>query len=536
MACMRQAILIFTSLVLLSFALHGQTNSGDSSGGCVLGGTIVDGAGNAAYVADIHIQGDTIVAIGAPPEGHQCRRRIAAGGKIVTPGFIDIHSHADGHILSRPGAESYLRQGVTTFIGGQDGSSPLPLRPYLDKVTATGTAVNVGMLLGQGSVRKAVIGLENRRASPAEIRDMKDLVRQAMLDGAFGISTGLFYIPGAYTLSEEIIELAKIVAQYGGYHCSHMRDEADGILDSVRECIRIGEDGGLPTQLTHHKIVGRNNWGKSVLTLALVDAARRRGVDVTIDQYPYTASSTGTKALFPQWAQEGGHQGLLTRLADPAQRAKIKSDVVRRLDFDRGGGHPKNVQLVACGFDEQLAGKNLAEVTAERGRQITLENAAETMIEIEQAGGCSAVFHAMSEDDVRRIMKHPFTMIASDGGIPAFNAGAPHPRNYGTFSRVLGRYSRELKVIPLAEAVRKMTSLPAHRLGLDDRGLLKVGMKADLVVLRAEDVIDTAEFLAPHSYSPGVENVFVNGELVLEDGRLTARRPGRVLTGPGTSR
>ncbi len=494
---------------------------------------LVDGSGAAPKTADIAVSGDTIVLVGKLPRQFTARLVIDAAGLAAAPGFIDIHTHATRGIFEHPEAENYVRQGVTTLIAGQDGGSPLPVGPFLKKLSAVPIAVNFGMLVGQGSVRRAVIGLVNRRATPSEIQKMKALVRQAMREGAFGISTGLFYIPGAYTHTDEIIELAKVVAEYGGFHCSHMRDEAAGILESVRECIRIGEEGGLPTQLTHHKIIGPKNWGLSAKTLELVAAARRRGVDVTIDQYPYTASSTSTRALFPQWAQEGGRRGLLKRLANPDVRARIKAEIIERLKYDRGGGNPKNVVLVTCAFDESLAGKNLAEVTRDRGRTVTFEHAAETVIEIEQAGGCDAVYHAISEEDLRRIMRFPYTMIASDGAIQEPGKGVPHPRSYGTFPRVLGRYVREWKVLSLEEAVRKMTGLPASRLGLKDRGLIREGMKADVVVFSPERVRDTATWLEPHQYPVGVEHVLVNGQLVLHRGRMTGARPGRVLYGPG---
>ncbi len=502
----------------------------------IRGALVVDGTGAPPRTADIAVSGDVIAAVGALEAGYRARRLIDAPGLAAAPGFIDIHSHGPSVILERPAAENCVRQGVTTIIGGQDGGSPLPLAPFLEKISATPIPVNLGMLAGQGSIRRAVIGRVNRRASAEEIRKMKDILRRAMEEGAFGISTGLFYIPGSFTPTEEIVELARVAARYGGFHCSHMRDEAAGILDSVRECIRIGEEGGLPTQLTHHKIVGPGNWGLSEKTLELVEAARRRGVDVTIDQYPYTASSTGTAALFPQWAQEGGRERLLERLAEPETRARIKESIIERLKFDRGGGDPKNVALVECEFDPELAGLTLADVTRARGREVTFENAAETAIEIEEAGGCSAVYHAISEEDVRRIMRYPHTMIASDGAIPEFGRGVPHPRSYGTFPRVLGRYVREWKVLTLEDAVRKMTSLPAARLGLGGRGLLQPGKKADIVVFSPERVLDTATWLEPHRYPAGVEHVIVNGKLVLERGRITGERPGRVLYGPGRRR
>jgi len=498
----------------------------------IQGGRIVDGTGAPWFVADLAIRGDTIVAIG-PLGSAETALRLDATGMVVAPGFIDIHTHARRGIFQVPTAENYIRQGVTTLIEGQDGSSPLPLRSFLEQLSRTPISPNFGMLTGQGSIREAVVGLENRRATPAEIARMKEIVRKAMLDGAFGLSTGLFYVPGNYTPTEEVIELAKVAGQMGGIHISHMRDEAAGVLESVRETIRIGEEGGLPTQVTHHKIIGVANWGRSQETLRLIAEARARGVDVTIDQYPYTASSTATSAMFPQWSLAGGQGEFMKRLADPAQRAKIKAGIVDRLKTDRGGGDPKNVVMASCGFDATLAGKNLAQLTAQRGRAVSFENAAETMIELQQKGGCQGIFHAIAEEDVERILRSRLTMIGSDGEIPIFGRGAPHPRSYGTFARVLGRYVRERRALTLEEAVRKMTSLPATRLKLADRGLLRPGMKADVAVFDPARVADKATFLQPHQYAEGFAHVLVNGKPVVLNGKVTEERPGRVLYGPG---
>lgn len=498
----------------------------------ILGGRVLDGTGAPWFRADIGIRGHRIEAIGVLAEA-RANLRLDASGLVVAPGFIDIHTHARRGIFHTPAAENYVRQGVTTLIEGQDGSAPLPLSEFLRRVAALPPAVNFGMFAGQGTIRETVMGRENRRATPEEIERMKQLVREAMRDGAFGLSTGLFYVPGNYTPTEEIIELAREAGRFGGIHISHMRDEAAGILESVRETIRIGEEGGLPTQITHHKIIGAKNWGLSRETLRLVEQARARGVDVTVDQYPYTASSTATSALIPQWAQAGGRKALLERLRDPALRAKIKAEVAARILHDRGGGHPKNVVLAYCAFDPALAGRNLAQLTDERGRPPTVENAADVLLEIEERGGCQAVYHAISEEDVERILRSPYTMIASDGEIPVFGQGTPHPRSYGTFARVLARYVRERQGISLEEAVRKMTSLPAARLGLGDRGLIRPGMYADIVVFDPQAVQDRATFSRPHQYADGFRHVLVNGRPVLLDGKMTGERPGRVLYGPG---
>jgi dihydroorotase/N-acyl-D-amino-acid deacylase len=288
----------------------------------------------------------------------------------------------------------------------------------------------------------------------------------------------------------------------------------------------------LPTQVTHHKIVGKGNWGRSMDTLRMVDEARRRGVDVTIDQYPYTASSTGTSVLFPQWSLEGGRREFSARLADPAQRARIKAAIIERISQDRGAGDPKNIVFASCGFDRSLAGASLADLNARRGRRPTIEDAAETAIEVEESGGCAAIFHGISEQDVERILRHPQTMIGSDGEIPIFGEGVPHPRSYGTFARVLGRYVRERKTISIEEAVRKMTSFPAARLKLKGRGVLKEGARADITVFDPARIADTATFLKPHQYAVGVRHVLVNGKPVLLDGAMTPDRPGEVLYGP----
>jgi dihydroorotase/N-acyl-D-amino-acid deacylase len=288
----------------------------------------------------------------------------------------------------------------------------------------------------------------------------------------------------------------------------------------------------LPTQVTHHKIIGKDNWGRSVDTLRLIAEARARGVDVTIDQYPYTASSTGLAALLPQWSQEGGQSGTVNRLNDPPTRARIKAAIVESIKFDRGGGDPKNVYIARCAWDRSLEGKNLAEITAARGRSTSFEDAAETTMEIVAKGGAAAIFHAINEDDLVRILKDPLTMIASDGGVEIPGRGVPHPRSYGTFARVLGVYVREKRAIGLEEAIRKMTSLPAQRTGLQDRGLLRPGMKADVVVFDAERVRDRATFANPHQYAEGVSFVIVNGAIVLDDGKVTEARPGRALLGP----
>jgi dihydroorotase/N-acyl-D-amino-acid deacylase len=502
----------------------------------IRGGRIVDGTGNPWFVGDVGVKGDTIVAVGPRLEPGGARV-IEAKGLVVAPGFIDVHAHVEPReggedMVGNPATENNVRQGVTTVIGSPDGGGPVSVGGYLAKVEAARPAINVGAYIGHGTVRAAVMGEANRAATADELGKMKDLVRTGMREGAFGMSTGLFYVPGNYAPLDEVIELARVGGEFGGIHQSHMRDEAARVLDSVRDTIAIGERGGLPTQVTHHKIVGKANWGKSVETLRLIDEARARGVDATIDQYPYTASSTSiTGGLVPQWAQEGGRETMLKALRDETTRGKVLAGIADSIENNRGGGDPKNVVLAACAWDPSLAGKSLADVLRDRGRPVTIPRAAELVVEIVEKGNCSAVYHAINEEDLVRIMKHPATMIASDAapGVPTFGHNVPHPRAYGTFARVLGVYVREKQVLTLEEAVRKMSGFPAARIGLTDRGILRPGMKADIVVFDPATIIDRATFEKPHQYAEGVSAVLVNGQLALADGQMTGTRAGRTL-------
>lgn len=496
-------------------------------------GRVLDGTGSPWFRADVALRGDSIARI-ARTIDEPALRVLDAANAIVAPGFIDTHTHARRGINETPTAANYVRQGVTTVIEGPDGSSPVPLAPFLSQLDALKKSVNIGAFIGQGSIRSSVIGNTNRAATAEEIARMEALVEQGMRDGAFGLSTGLFYVPGTFTPTSEVIALAKVAGRFGGIHTSHQRDDAAKLLESVRETIAIGEDGGLPTQVTHHKVIGKANWGRSADALRLIDEARARGVDVTSDQYPYTASSTGiASALLPAWALEGGQQAQRARFKDPVVREKVLVGIAAMIRDERGGGDAKNVQFANCGFDPKLNGRTLADATRQRGLEPTIERAAETVLWIVEQGGCQGIFHAMSEEDVERIMRHPATMIASDGEVPLFGRGNPHPRSYGTFARVLGVYVRDKRVLTLEDAVRRMTSFPAARIGLHDRGVLRPGMKADLAVFDPERVRDRATFEAPHQYAEGFLYVVVNGQVVFENGEMTPARPGRVLYGPG---
>ena len=498
------------------------------------GGEVHTGHGGEPIVTDIAIRGDRVAAIGDFAD-HPATLTLDVSGLAVAPGFIDIHSHAirdnpdRSGIYLWPDAENLIRQGVTTVIGGPDGGSPLPLEDDFRRLEENPAAVNYGSFVGQGSVREKVIGYDDRPATDEELDAMRAEVRAAMESGAFGLSSGLLYAPGSFAPAEEVIELAKVVKPYGGIYISHMRNEALGLLDSVEETIHIGEEAGIPSQLTHHKAMGQPMWGRSSESLALVDAANERGLDVTIDQYPYPASSTGLRAVFPRWSLDGGGPALRARLDDPEERARVKEGIVYALINERGGNDASRVHLAQCRWDPSLNGLNLEDVLRQREMEVTIENAAELIMDFEYAGGCQCVYHAMSMQDVDRIMVHPKTMIASDGGVMAPGDNSPHPRNYGSFARVLGVFVRERGLLPLATAIHKMTMMPADRINLEDRGRIEVGAIADIAVFDPDEIIDTATFEEPHQYALGVYHVFVNGEAVLLDEEMTGARPGRVL-------
>ncbi len=499
----------------------------------ITGGLVFSGEDNLPTVADVGLRGDRIVAIGDLRKW-QSKSQLDARGLAVAPGFIDIHSHAvrddprDG-IFRWPDAENLIRQGVTTVIGGPDGSSPLPITETFDALEAAPAAVNFGTFVGHGSIRELIIGDDDREPSATELDAMRAQVATAMQAGAFGLSSGLIYPPGRFASTEEVIALAKVAARYNGIYISHMREEGLDVLLSVAETIRIGEEGGLPAQITHHKIVGAPMWGKSVETLRLVDEALARGVDVSIDQYPYTASSTSLTILFPGWSLDGGRPALLERIRDPAERERLQKEIVYRIEVDRGGNDPANVVIASCPFDQALNGMNLSEILDQQERPVSKDNAALLLMELVAAGNCSAVFHAINEDDVRRIMRHPQTMPSSDGGIEAPSERVPHPRNYGTFARFLGHYVRDEGVLPLHTAVYRISGLPAARLNLGDRGRLVVGAVADIAVFDAAAVRDTATFEDPHQYAEGMRHVFVAGQSVLQNASMTGARPGKIL-------
>ncbi len=495
----------------------------------IAGGTVIDGTGASRYRADVAIAGDRIVRISRIPLPRSSARRVIdARQRVVSPGFIDLHAHLEP-LPEMPGARSAVTQGVTTVLGGPDGSGPWPFGAYLAAREHQTVGVNVAFLVGHNTIRHAVMGDAARAPSAGELARMQAMIATAMGEGAFGISTGLRYIPGTYSTTDEVVALSQVASDSGGIYTSHLREEGLGLLDGVNEAIAIGRRTRIPIVLTHHKAVGQAMWGKSVVTLAMIDSARRAGVDVMADVYPYTATHTGISVLIPSWALADGDTAFARRVADPALKDSITRGIVFNILNDRGGGELKRVQFSRVAWDRSLEGRTLLDWATRRGLRPTPEAGAALVIEAQLKGGANAIYHVLDEADVRRIMAHPMTMIASDGRLSQPGDGHPHPRAYGTFPRVLGHYVRDAKLMPLERAVHKMTGMPAARLGLRDRGVLREGAMADVTIFDPRRVADRSTFTQPHRYATGVDYVFVNGAMAVRAGEYMNRRAGRVL-------
>jgi N-acyl-D-aspartate/D-glutamate deacylase len=491
-------------------------------------GNIVDGTGAPAYKADIAIAGDEIVKIGELSQS-DAARVIDAAGLVVSPGFIDLHNHADRNIRDNPGMENYLYQGVTTILAGNCGNSPVDLDTYFQSIGDTGIALNLGLLIGHNSVRAEVMGNDNRAPTDAEQAQMEALVKTAMDSGAFGLSTGLIYLPGTYSETSEVVSLARVAARENGIYASHIRNEFDLIISAIEEAIDIGRETGIPVHISHFKVADNTMWGDSTITLGLVEAARAEGIDVTIDQYPYTAGSTGLANVFPTWARAGTREDFQARLDDPETRARIKADTIRKLNGARAAGDLSRIAIASFPNHPEYSGKTMAEVTRMNGREPTVENGAEVAMEILYDGKGSAIYFMMVEEDVQRIMLAPFTSIASDGSAVTFGEDVPHLRSYGTFPRVLGKYVREDGVLSLEQAIHKMTALPASRISLKTRGILKEGMVADINIFNPHTVKDNDDWAHPHQYATGFSYVIVGGTPVIDNSTRSKTFPGRVL-------
>ena len=495
----------------------------------ITNGRIVDGSGNSWVRGDIAIDDGKIVRVGHLPN-LAARRTIDANNRIVAPGFIDVHAHIEFGLFDTPTTDNFIYNGVTTVITGNCGGSADSLKEYFARIDSTKTSINVASLVGHNTVRRQTMGLANREASADEQRNMERLVEVAMQDGAVGLSTGLIYLPGVYSSTAEVVGLAKVAAKHHGIYASHIRNEGNRVVDAINEALDIGRAANMPVQVSHFKVSAPANWGRSRETLALIDEARRGGLDVTIDQYPYTASSTSLSVMLPEWAMEGGEQEIKKRLVDSAMRAKIAAEMLANAQSLK---RPSFAYAVVArhAADASLNGKNIADINIMRGRAAGLAPEIETMLDLLSAGGAQMVYHGMSEDDVRFFMAYPFNMIGTDGGVQN-GRGMPHPRSYGTHARVLGKYVRDEKIIRLEDVIRRMTSLAAQKFQLKDRGLLREGFAADIVIFDENTVADKATFDKPHQFSVGFDYVLVNGSLTVDNGKHTGARHGQALRGP----
>jgi len=522
-------------------------------------GRIIDGAGNPWFLADVGVKDGKILEISSLTSWH-AERVIDAEGCIVSPGFIDMHSHSDFAPLINPYMESKVRQGVTTEVVGNCGFSAAPLNEflreeilktspmlreanveldwstmdgYMKRVERNGVSLNVAPLVGHGSIRSLVLQFEKRKPTGEELDEMRLILAQAMGEGAFGMSTGLIYPPGCYAGTEEIVELCKGVAGFGGLYSSHIRGEEIQLLESVEEAIEIGEKARVSVEISHHKAAGKRNWGKVRKSLKMIEEARSRGVDVTCDVYPYTAGSFGLDSVLPPHAHEGGVEKLVERLRNLEIREKLKGEMMKGV----GEWHSmaevvgwENIMIAYCKGHPEYEGKMISEIAKEKNLD-SFDFVFDLIVE--ETASVSVVLFSMSKDDVYTVLKSPFSMVGSDSSARAtygiLSVGKPHPRAYGTFPRVLGRYVREEKMLMLQEAVRKMTSFAAQKLGLKDRGLIREGMWADITIFKPDKVMDKATFADPHQYPEGIEYVMVNGKIVIEKGEHTKETPGKVL-------
>ena len=529
--------LTFAALTLVTINCT-ATNSGTPSSErydiLLRGGTVVDGSGAPRFTADVAIRGERIAAVGRSGlDPTLADKVIDVSGKAVTPGFVDNHAHIQTTIHQYPLAENFTRQGITTIVASlHSGDVPWPLDEY---IAALDVAPNVAFYAGHTWARRQVLGMDNRDPSGEELQQMRDLIDQAMQQGAIGLSTGLLYVPANYAKTEEVIELAKVASRYGGIYYTHMRDEGRGLLASVAEAIRIGREAEIPVQIQHHKAMGVAQFGWSANTLAMIDSANASGLDVRHDLYPYTAGSTGSSVIFPPWALAGGQDSLVARGSDPAVRPQVEEGMRDRLGNEWVGDDLNRIQFRTVPSAPEFDGKTLADYAAAQGLPNTVASGIQMGIELQLAGGFSAIYHVMDEGDVQRIMRHPLATFQTDGDPVGYGEGFPHPRSYGAFPRVLARYVRDLGVLTLEEAIHKMTRLSMDRLGQAERGSIAEGMIADLVVFDPETIQDNADYVQPHQFSTGIETMIINGTLVIDGMALTGERPGTVLTRPETN-
>ncbi len=498
-------------------------------------GRIIDGTGNPWFYGDVGIKNERIVAIGnIAPE--RAARVLDAKGKIVAPGFIDVHGHIEGNIDERPFAESYLQMGVTSVITGNCGFSESPLGDWFSKLEGLGISINVGSLVGHNKIRQqGMNGNFDRPPTSEELEKMRLLVSQAMRDGAVGFSTGLEYVPGTYAKTDEIVALAKVSGENGGIYTTHMRDEGIVVEKAIKESLEVGALANCPVEISHFKISAKKRWGASQLTIKMVEDARAKGQQVTVDQYLYTAGATFIDIIFPTWVFDGGEAKAKERLNDTVTRQRVKKEILEKAG-GQGFEDLSFVQITSYATNTTFNGKRLNEIAKTTKNNDSADTQAELAIEIRLNGGAGVVVHKMSEVDVERIFRQPFTMIAADAGVMDINSKAnPHPRGFGNNARVLALYTRDKKLVGLEEAVRKMTSLPAQTFGLWGRGVLRPGMMADVVIFDEKTVTDRATFEQPKQYATGFDYILVNGKVVIEKGKHTGAKPGQILRGRGTN-
>ena len=520
---MRKFLLSTILLNLLSFAVSAQ-----SADLLIQNARILDGTGNSWFWGSIDIVNGKINHIYRTKTSNvQAKRTIDANGMLVAPGFIDVHGHIEGSIFERPTADNYIRDGVTSVVTGNCGGSADDIAQFLTRIDSIKTSINVATLVGHNTVRRLAMGNGDRQATPEEMKKMEELMVKGMQAGAVGMSTGLIYLPGMYANTQEIVNLAKVSKSFGGVYATHMRNEGLKVTEAIEEALTIGRESGIPVQISHFKVAGNANWGRSNETLDMVKKAREQGYDVTIDQYPYTASSTNLATQVPDWALAGGLDSLRERIKDKATRDKIKAEM--RKSKQDGKMKSYSYAVVAnYAPDSTYNGKNISEINKLRGRKANLKNESETILEMLEKANAQMVYHSMNENDVKFFMQYPFNMPAADAGI-SNGKGMPHPRGYGTNSRVLARYVREFKIITVEEAIRRMTSLPAQKFGLKDRGLLKEGMAADIVIFDEHTIKDNATFAEPHQFASGIPYVIVNGAVVVDNSIHTGIRSGMSL-------
>ncbi len=494
-------------------------------------GKIIDGTGNPWFYGDVAVSNGKIVAIGNL-SGWHADKIIDATGLMVAPGFIDVHTHIEDDEIKNLLASNFIYDGVTTVITGNCGLSHVDIKTYLAFIDSLHLSINVATLIGHNDVRQAVMGKANRSPAGWELDSMKAIVNKAMQNGAVGFSTGLIYTPGVYAKTDEIVALAKIAAKYNGVYATHMRNESDSVIFAIDEALNIAKQANISLEISHFKVGGQQNWGQSRQTLAMVIKAREQGLDVTIDQYPYTASSTTLSTVLPDWVLADGDDSLKARLQRNDVVKQVSAYMLAKLKA-RKLAHYSYAVVAYYKADTTLNGKSIEAINLLQKHNHTAQDEIKTVIDMMLKGGAGMVFHGMSEADVQYIMQYPFNMPASDASIRVWGAGAPHPRGYGTNARVLGKYVRDEKIMPLEEAIRRMTSLPAQKFHFTNRGLLLAGYAADIAIFDASTVNDLSTFEKPHQYSTGFKFILVNGKITMENAVLTGVRKGQVLYGEG---